>query len=81
MMPPPDMNSRSSVPTASQVTGTVPAHWPEEKAGITASSQPSASGARQDVAPSMTSASGWANLPWRPWTCMWSTPASRHSVW
>ena len=33
-----DMNSRSSLPIAAQVAGTVPAHWPDENAGITRSS-------------------------------------------
>ncbi len=83
-MPPPDMNSRSSLPTAAQVGATVPAHWPEEKAGITRSSKapsPATSGARQSRADSITSSSGCENLPCSPCTCMWSTPASRHSAW
>ncbi|KAG1388416.1 hypothetical protein G6F59_015970 [Rhizopus arrhizus] len=80
-MPPPDMNIRSSVRTADHVGGTVPAHWPDENAGMTGSSMPSVSDARQSRADSTTSRSSWANLPCKPCTCIWSTPANRHSVW
>ena len=63
-MPPPAMKSRSSLPMAAQVAGTVPAHWPDEKAGITRSSAASVSGVKQSRADSITSLSAFSSGQW-----------------